>query len=74
MLSLGQELGGSNPCLAIWPYEVSRTRSKGLMGNYFLLLKTVKATLIVHCRQQIKCYKGVLVIGQPLQAVTHLLS
>lgn len=70
----GQELCGSKPHLATWPYEVARTRSKVLIRNYFLLLKAVKVTLIIQCHPQISCYKGVMVIGQPLQTVTHLLS
>lgn len=53
----GQELWGSES------YQVPRTRPKALVGNNFLL-KTVKATLILHCQQQISCYKGFVAVGQ----------
>lgn len=33
------------------------------MENNFLL-KTIKATLILHCQQQISCYKGFVAVGQ----------
>lgn len=47
---------------------------KSINGKWLFLLKSVKATLIIHCQQQINCYKGAMVIGQPFQTVTHLLS